>query len=74
MAKTRIVEEEVLDDKDRLLTPEEVCERLNVTRRWLRRADEHGTLPRVKVGLLNRYYESDIEAYLSANRVPASQA
>jgi excisionase family DNA binding protein len=72
--KTRIVEEEVTDDKDRLLTPEEVCARLNVTRRWLRRADERHTLPRVKVGLLNRYPESGVEAYIEAQRVPALQA
>jgi excisionase family DNA binding protein len=59
------------DAKDRLLTPEEVCERLKVTRRWLRRADEKQTIPRVKVGLLNRYPESGVEAYISSQHVPA---
>jgi excisionase family DNA binding protein len=67
--RTRI--EEVVDDKDVLLTGKEVCERLKVTPRWLRRADEKGLLPRTKVGMLNRYYESGVEAYISANHVPA---
>ncbi len=57
--------------KEKLLTPEEVCERLNVTRRWLRRADEKQTLPRVKVGSLNRYPESAIESYIESQSVPA---
>jgi excisionase family DNA binding protein len=57
--------------KEKLLTPEEVCERLNVTPRWLRRADERRILPRVKVGNLNRYPESAIEDYIESNRVQA---
>lgn len=73
MAKTRIVEEEVVDDK-RLLTPEEVCQRLKASPRWLRRADEKGTFSRVKVGRLNRYDESEIDAYIESRRIPASVA
>lgn len=69
MSKTRTVE--VVDD-DRLLTPDELCERLKVTRRWLRRADESGVFSRVKVGRLNRYYESEVEAYIKSQRIPAS--
>jgi excisionase family DNA binding protein len=72
--KTRVVEQEVIDDRDRLLTPEEVCERLNVTRRWLRRADTRGDFPVVKVGILNRYPESSIEAYIEAQCRPAARA
>ncbi|HEX4436683.1 MAG TPA: helix-turn-helix domain-containing protein [Solirubrobacteraceae bacterium] len=64
----------MIDDKETYLTPEEVCERLNVSDRWLRRANEKGILPRVKMGLLNRYPESGIEAYIEANRVPARQS
>jgi hypothetical protein len=70
--RTRI--EEVVDDKDPLLTGEEVQGRLNVTPRWLRRANENGLFPVVKVGMLNRYPESAIEAYIEANRVPARQS
>lgn len=73
--KTRVVEREVIDDdRDRLLTPEEVCERLNVTRRWLRRADARRDFPIVKVGSLNRYPESAIEEYISNHRVQVGQA
>jgi excisionase family DNA binding protein len=57
--------------QDKLLTPDEVCERLKVTRRWLRRADERKTLPRVKVGLLNRYPASGVEAYIESQRITA---
>jgi len=73
MTKTRIVEEEVVDD-GRLLTPDELCERLKVTHRWLRRADENGTFSRVKVGRLNRYYLSEVEAYIKSQHIPASAA
>lgn len=73
--KTRVVEQQVvIDDRDRLLTPEEVCERLNVTRRWLRRADARGDFPVVKMGILNRYPESAIEAYIEAQCRPAARA
>jgi excisionase family DNA binding protein len=74
MMKTRVVEQEVIDDRDKLLTPEEVCERLNVTRRWLRRADARRDFPIVKVGKLNRYPESAIEEYIESRRVQAGQA
>ena len=57
--------------KEKLLTPEEVCERLNVTRRWLRRADAGRTFPIVKVGSLNRYPESAVEEYIESRRVQA---
>jgi excisionase family DNA binding protein len=60
--------------KEKLLTPEEVCERLNVTRRWLRRADAQRTFPIVKVGSLNRYPESSIEDYIDSRRVQPEQA
>lgn len=71
MAKTRIVEEEVVDDKDRLLTPDEVCERLKVSARWLRRANEYRVFPVVKVGQLNRYPESAIEQYIATRQQEA---
>ncbi len=71
---TRVVEREIIDDKEVLLTPAEVCQRLNVTRRWLRRAREKQTLPVVKVGGLLRYPESGIVAYIEANREPAAES
>jgi predicted DNA-binding transcriptional regulator AlpA len=71
MTKTRIVEEEVVDER-RLITPAEVCEKLNCKPRWLRRADEAGRFSRVKLGQLNRYYESEIEAYIAEQTVPAA--
>ena len=71
MARTRIVEEEVVDER-RLLTPAEVCEKLNCSPRWLRRADEAGRFSRVKLGQLNRYYESEIGAYIADQTLPAA--
>lgn len=68
--KTRVVEQQIIDDRDELLTPEEVCERLKATRRWLRRADARRDFPIVKVGSLNRYPESAIEAYIESRRQP----
>jgi excisionase family DNA binding protein len=72
--RTRIVEQEVIDDKDPLLTPDEVCERLNVTRRWIRRAIENDYFPVVKIGGFNRFPESGVEAYIEANTQPAKQS
>lgn len=46
---------------DRLLTPQEVCDRLGITDRWLRRALDEGRIERVKVGKLNRFRESYID-------------
>jgi excisionase family DNA binding protein len=72
--RTRVVEQEVIDDRDRLLTPAEVCKRLNVTPRWLRRADSRRDFPIVKVGSLNRYPESAIEAYIESRLIQTEQA
>jgi excisionase family DNA binding protein len=54
---------------DRLLTPNEVCERLGVSMRWLRRAVTEGRIDRVKMGHLNRFRESYIDG-LVENGLP----
>jgi excisionase family DNA binding protein len=55
------VKVKTIEVPDRLLTPDEVCERLSVTPRWLRRAVDEGRIERVKVGALNRFRESYID-------------
>jgi predicted DNA-binding transcriptional regulator AlpA len=64
--RTRIVEEEVVDDRDRLLTPADVCQRLNVSPKWLTQSHAQETFSVVKVGKFNRYLESEVEAYIAA--------
>lgn len=51
----------VATPSERLLTPDEVCERLGVTRRWIRRQVDKGLLQPVKVGQFNRFRESVID-------------
>lgn len=50
---------------DRLLTPAEVCERLGVTERWLRRQIAEGHFEVVKARRLNRFRESYINQWIS---------
>ena len=56
---------------EKLLTPEQVAERLQVTERtvygWLRR----GTLPALKLGRLWRVRPEDLEAFLENARAKA---
>ena len=54
---------------DRLLTPDQVCERLAVTPRWLKRAVQERRIERVKMGELNRFRESYIDG-LVENGLP----
>ncbi len=55
--------------QDRLLTPEEVADRLHISRltvgNWLR----SGKLKGIKVGRLWRVRESDLEAFLKGGEV-----
>lgn len=55
---------------DRLLTPDEVCERLGVSDRWLRRQIHERRIEVVKVGALNRFSEAYIEAYVERQTRP----
>ena len=56
---------------EKLLTPEQVAERLQVTERtvygWLRR----GTLPALKLGRLWRIRSEDLEGFLESARTKA---
>lgn len=52
---------------DRLLTPDEVCERLGVTPRWLRRQVAEGQIEVVKARRLNRFRESYISDWIAKN-------
>jgi excisionase family DNA binding protein len=54
---------------EKLLTPEEVAERLQVTLRTLQRWRTSGTGPAyIKSGRLIRYPEGDLKAWLAAHR------
>jgi len=58
----------------RLLTPQEVANRLGISERWVR---DHATrrfpgIPAVKLGPLLRFRLSDIEDFLIENSVPVS--
>ena len=57
--------------KEKLLTPEQVAERLQVTERtvyaWLRR----GNLPALKLGRLWRIRPEDLEGFLESARTKA---
>ena len=56
---------------EKLLTPAQVAERLQITERtvygWLRR----GTLPALKLGRLWRIRQDDLEAFLEGARAKA---
>jgi excisionase family DNA binding protein len=56
----------------RLLTAQEVANRLGVSERWVR---DHATrrsprIPAVKLGSLLRFRSSDVEDFVIANRLP----
>jgi excisionase family DNA binding protein len=56
---------------DRLLTPEDVAERLNVSLRFVRRLCHERRLAYVKVGRLVRFNETDVRTWLAEHRVEA---
>jgi excisionase family DNA binding protein len=52
-----------------LLTTEDVAKRLKVKATTVRKLALEGKIPRIKLGgKLNRFLESDIEAYILSNR------
>jgi excisionase family DNA binding protein len=57
----------IITEPDRLLTPQEACERLGLTERQLRRQIGEGRMEVVKIGRLNRFRESFIENLITAN-------
>jgi len=54
---------------EKLLTVNEVAERLNVTVRWVRRAVFEGRLEVIKLGRLIRVPEQSVEALIAAGRI-----
>lgn len=53
---------------DKMLTPEEVCEYLNVSQSTLTRIVLDGALPMYKVRGSCRYFASDVKAYIAGCR------
>lgn len=49
---------------ERLLTAQEVAERLAVPLSWVREATRDGRLPHLKLGRYRRYHAETIEAWL----------
>jgi predicted DNA-binding transcriptional regulator AlpA len=58
---------------ERLLTREEVCDMLQVSKRQIRRMELSGALPRVKLSFQNiRYLKKDVEDFIKSRRVEQS--
>lgn len=60
------LKEEMIED--RLLTTEETCQMVRVSRPTLHRWKQSGIIPYVKVGKNIRYYESDVRELLTTRR------
>lgn len=58
-----------MEFRERLMTPEEVAERLAITPKTVRRFLREGRLKAVKVGRLWRVRESDLLAYMKGERI-----
>jgi excisionase family DNA binding protein len=56
---------------DALMTAEEVAEHLRVSEGTINQWVKAGRIPVVKVGKLNRFRRSDIEAWVESNSKPA---
>ena len=56
------------EENGRLLTPEEVAERLRVTKKWVYAQARTGALPCVHVGRYVRFDVADIEAWIRNQR------
>jgi predicted DNA-binding transcriptional regulator AlpA len=58
---------------ERLLTRDDVCDMLQVSKRQLRRMELAGSLPRVKLSFRNiRYLKKDVEDLIKGRRVEQS--
>jgi excisionase family DNA binding protein len=57
----------------RLLSIEEVAERLGVSTRYVRHQIFQRRIPFVKIGRLVRFDEQDLEAYIDRGRVPCRE-
>jgi excisionase family DNA binding protein len=58
----------------RLLTAEEVAERLRVTKSFVYDQARAGNLPHVRVGRYVRFHADDIDAWINAQRVAVRRA
>ncbi|OPZ59500.1 MAG: Helix-turn-helix domain protein [Candidatus Aminicenantes bacterium ADurb.Bin508] len=58
-----------MEFRERLMTPEEVAERLAITPKTVRRFLREGRLKAMKVGRLWRVRESDLLAYMKGERI-----
>lgn len=57
-----------------MLTPDQVCELLQVSKVWLYKEVRAGRFPHRKVGRLLRFKASEVDAYLAGERpVPEQQ-
>jgi excisionase family DNA binding protein len=52
---------------ERLLTAEQLAERLGVQPGWVNKAARAGRIPHVRVGRYRRFRWTDIEEWISAN-------
>jgi len=59
-----------LDQLDQLLTPGQVSELLGISTRQVQRLVDTRRIPFIKVGVLNRFIPSEIQAWLQANHRP----
>ncbi len=53
---------------DRLLTPEDVADLLQVSPEWVRECARRGDLPVVRLGHYRRFTRADVDAFIEARR------
>ena len=59
---------------DRLMTPEEVADVLQVSAEWVRECARRGDLPSIKLGHYRRFTCSDVAAFIQPRRLRATTA
>jgi excisionase family DNA binding protein len=59
---------------DRLMTPEEVADVLQVSAEWVRECARRGDLPSIKLGHYRRFTRSDVDAFIESRRLSAPRA
>ena len=57
----------------RLLTAEELAERLAVPPTWIYRAAREGRLPTIKLGRYRRFDEADVERWIEEQKSNANE-
>lgn len=61
------------DTLESLLTPDEVCDILKVTKPWLYDEVQAGRFPHLRLGRRLRFRSSDLSAYIEAMVEPCSE-